>query len=102
MAVIAETDTSYLKMTHNTTIPSRRIPRKEINKRDIVSQVAHTQILDMGLAAPLSAISCCQTEREVHFNTPYSQVSVATWLLQNNNPQLVYQVSSEALQIHTR
>lgn len=40
---------SHLKMTHDNTIPSRRISRRDISRRDIVSpsQVVHTQMLDM-------------------------------------------------------
>lgn len=65
---------SYLKVAYNT-IPSRRIRRKETRKRDIVSLVVYTQILDMSLAAP--RLSAAVTEGEVHlgFNTPYVQVA---------------------------
>jgi len=60
--------TSYLKMKHNNKIPSRRINRKDISKRDMVSQVVHTQISVMGLAAPLSA---AVREEEMHFSSTH-------------------------------
>lgn len=35
---------NYLKTMHSSTIPSRRTRRKDMSRRDIVSQVVHTQI----------------------------------------------------------
>lgn len=65
-------------MIHSNTIPSRRIRRKDISKGDIVSQVVHTQIVDMELTAPESAISSCQRGRDVLLlNTLYIHVLLA-------------------------
>lgn len=47
---------SYLNVMHST-IPNRINTSKEISNRDIVSQVVYGQILDMGLATPVS-VSC--------------------------------------------
>lgn len=47
---------SYLNVMHST-IPSRIRTSKEISNRDIVSQVVYGQILNMGLATPVS-VSC--------------------------------------------
>lgn len=61
-------------MKHNNKIPSRRINRKDTSKRDMVSQVVHTQISVMGLAAPLSA--AVRGRDALQFNTPHTQVGL--------------------------
>lgn len=49
-------------------IPSRISTSKEISNRDIVSQVVYGEVLDMGLATPVS-VSCHQGrgERQLNF-----------------------------------
>lgn len=58
---------------------------KEISKRDIVSQVVYTQMLDMGLAAPLCYQLLSKTRDALQLNAPYKQLLLATWSLEETN-----------------
>lgn len=80
-------------MTHSK-IPSRRSRRQAISKRDIVSQVVHTQIVDMGLAASvllyLQPAAVKGGRDALRMNPPQLQVLPykPDWLLQKPISQL--------------